>query len=100
MEAPLSVAEISPAWNARLLLVSSQARPPSSQPSFHSACMNLTDSIVSFELTTTFLPLLSVSAPPKDHMSGYDHVGASAKVWPSVWPYGRPFFFSAVAAFR
>ena len=65
MEAPFSVAESSPAWKARLLLVSSQARPPSSQHSFQNACMNFTASSVPFELRTTFLPDGSVSAPPK-----------------------------------
>ena len=59
------MAEISPAWKARLLLVSSQARPPSSQQSFQNACMNLTESTAPLLLITTFLPVLSVSAPPK-----------------------------------
>src|ERR1051325_5423883 len=96
MEAPFSVAESSPAWNARLLFVSSQARPPSSQQSFQNACMNFTDSTVPLLLMTTFLPLLSVSAPPNAHSIVYVNVGASPNVWPSVWPYGWPFFFSAV----
>src|SRR5688500_7989564 len=100
MDAPLRAPQISPAWKARLLLVSSQARPPSSQPSFQRAVMYLTDSTVSLELITTFLPLLSVSAPPNDHISGYAHVGASPKVWPRVCPKGLPFFLSAVVALR
>ena len=43
--------------NARLLLVSSQARPPSSCASFQNPVMNLTDSTVSLVLMTT-LPLV------------------------------------------
>src|ERR1043165_4704744 len=94
MEAPLSVALISPAWNARLLLVSSQASPPSSHASFQNACMNFTASIDPRELMTTFLPVLSTSAPPKSHRSGYANVGGSPKLWPSACPIGLPFAFS------
>src|SRR5215510_6709445 len=100
MEAPLSVALISPAWKARLLLVSSQASPPSSQHSFQNACMNFTDSMVPLLLMTTFLPVLSVSAPPKAHSIVYVNVGASPNVWPSVWPYGLPFFLSGANTLR
>src|SRR5207244_10161368 len=100
MLAPLSVAEISPAWKARLLLVSSQARPPSSQESFQNDCMNLTESTAPLLLSTTFLPVLSVSAPPKAQSIVYVNVGASPKVWPSVCPYGLPFFFSAGKSLR
>jgi hypothetical protein len=67
MLAPFRVAESSPAWKARLLLVSSQASPPSSQQSFQNACMNFTDSTAPALLSTTFFPVLSVSAPPKAH---------------------------------
>ena len=70
MLAPLSVAAISPERNARLLLVSSHAKPPSSQASFQKACMNLTASTVSLLFSTTFLPVLSTSAPPKPQVSG------------------------------
>jgi hypothetical protein len=70
MEAPFSVAESSPAWKARLLLVSSQARPPSSQHSFQNACMNFTASTAPLPLITTFLPDWSVSAPPNAHSMG------------------------------
>jgi len=66
----LSVAEISPAWNARLLFVSSHARPPSSQHSFQNACMNFTDSTAPLLLMATFVPLGLVSAPPKHHSIG------------------------------
>src|SRR5215475_9444755 len=100
IEAPFSVAEISPAWKARLLLVSSQARPPSSQHSFQKACMNFTDSTAPLLLMTTFLPDWSVSAPPKAHSIVYVKVGASPKVWPSVCPYGLPFFFSTAKSLR
>src|SRR6266536_3028969 len=77
MLAPLSVAAISPAWKARLLFVSSQARPPSSQESFQNDCMNLTESTAPLLLSTTFLPVLSVSAPPKAQSIVYVKVGAS-----------------------
>src|ERR1700730_19276973 len=100
MLAPLRVAEISPAWKARLLFVSSHASPPSSQHSFQKACMNLTDSIAPLLLITTFLPVLSVSAPPKAQSMVYVKVGASPKVWPRVWPYGFPFFFRVAKSFR
>src|SRR5438093_12486370 len=100
MLAPLSVAEISPAWKARLLLVSSQASPPSSQASFQNACMNFTESTAPLELMTTFFPVASVSAPPKDHKSGYVKVGASPNVWPRVWPTGWPFFLRRAPTLR
>ncbi len=80
------MAEISPAWKARLLLVSSHASPPSSQASFQKLCMNLTDSSAPLLLRTTFLPLWSVSAPPKAQSMQYVKVGASPKVWPRVCP--------------
>src|SRR4029450_2259775 len=100
MLAPFSVAEISPAWNARLLLVSSQASPPSSQASFQKACMNLSDSTVLLELITTFLPLGSVSAPPKLQRRGYANVGGSPKLWPSAWPTGLPLALSFLPTSR
>src|SRR6266849_6971337 len=100
MEAPLRVAEISPAWKARLLFVSSHASPPSSQHSFQKPCMNLTDSMAPLLLITTFLPVLSVSAPPKAQSIVYVKVGASPKVWPRVWPYGLPFFLRLAKSFR
>jgi hypothetical protein len=59
----------------------------------------VTASTVPLELSTTFLPLGSVSAPPKLHVNGYVHAGASPKVWPSVWPRGLPFFLSAAPIF-
>ncbi len=68
-----------------MLFVSSQARPPSSQASFQNAVMNLTASTEPL-LSMAVLPLRSVSTPPKFHMSGYAHAGASPKVWPSVCP--------------
>ncbi len=70
MDAPLSVAETSLAWKARLLLVSSHASAPSSQASFQKATIHLTASTVPLEFSTTFLPLGSTSAPPKLHTSG------------------------------
>src|SRR5215470_11308818 len=99
IEAPLRVALISPAWKARLLLVSSQASALSSHACFQKSVIQATASAVPLELSTTFLPLGSVSAPPNVHVSGYVHAGASPKVWPRVCPTGLPFFFSAIPIF-
>src|SRR5262249_47206470 len=99
MEAPFSLALISPAWKARLLLVSSHASALSSQATFQKSVIHFTASTVPFELITTFFPLASVSAPPNDQVNGYVHAGASPKVWPSVWPTGLPFFLSAMPIF-
>src|SRR4029077_9786058 len=66
-----------------------------SHESFQKDCMNLTESTAPLVLITTFLPVLSVSAPPKAQSIVYVKVGASPKVWPSVCPYGLPFFFRA-----
>ena len=63
------MALISPARKARLLFVSSQARPPSSQASFQKAVMNFTASTEPL-LSSAVLPPLSVSVPPKFHSSG------------------------------
>src|SRR6266849_10365617 len=93
MEAPFSVALISPDRKARLLLVSSQANPPSSQASFQNDVIHFTESTV-FLLSSTLLPFLSVSAVPKFQSRGYDQAGASPKVCPSVCPIGCPFFFN------
>src|SRR6516165_5915336 len=90
MEAPLRVALMVPDRKARLLLVSSQERPPSSCASFQKGTMNLTDSSVSFESSTTVLPSASTSLPPQDQRYGYVNAEASPKVWPSVCPSGRP----------
>src|SRR6059036_853759 len=98
MEAPLRVAEMVPERKARLLLVSSQASPPSSYPSLYIATRNLTDSTLSLELMATVLPSASTSLPPHDHRYGYVKVGASPNVWPSVCPIGNPFFLSFAAA--
>ena len=99
IDAPLRVALISPAWKARLLLVSSQARALSSHACFQKSVIHATASTVPLELSTTFFPLGSVSAPPNAHVNGYVHAGASPNVWPSVWPIGLPFFFSAIPIF-
>jgi hypothetical protein len=57
------VALMLPDRKARLLLVTSQARPPSSQASFQRLTANLTDSIVSRLFKTTVLPSASTSFP-------------------------------------
>src|ERR1700683_588430 len=93
MEAPFSVEEIVPARKARLLLVSSQAKPPSSQQSFQKATPNLTDSIVALLLSTT-LPPLSTSMPPYAQRSGYQKLGGSPKLWPNACPIGWPLALS------
>src|SRR6266446_5146568 len=89
-----------PARWARLLLESAQARPPSSQASFHQPTANLIDSTTSLLLSATVLPSASTSLPPQDQRYGYQKLGASPKVWPSVWPNGRPFAFSFLPASR
>src|SRR5919106_2481779 len=100
IDAPLSVALSSPAWNARLLFVSSQAAPPSSQASFQNACMNFTDSRAPLLLMATFLPVLSTSAPPKSHSSGYEKVGGSPQLCPRAWPTGLPLALSFLPTWR
>src|SRR5262245_11395465 len=100
MEAPLLVALIVPARKARLLPESSQAKPPSSQASFHKVIANLTDSIVSLLPSTTVLPSASTSLPPQDHRAGDKNALASPKAWPSVCPSGRPFAFNFLPASR
>src|SRR5215475_13828286 len=99
MLAPLMVAEIVPARNARLLLLSSHASPPSSRQSFQNATVNFRASMVSLLLMMT-LPLSSISAPPKHHVIGYAYWLGSPRLWPNAWPIGRPFFLSAVPTFR
>src|SRR5215470_10787340 len=90
IDAPLLGALMLPDRKARLLLVSSQASPPSSQLSFQRPVANLTDSMVSWLFKTTVLPLASTSLPPQDHKDGYHQAGASPNVCPAVWPSGRP----------
>src|SRR6266487_259649 len=67
IEAPLLVAQQVPERNARLLLESSQARPPSSRASFQKPTMNFTDSSVSLLFSSTDLPSASTSFAPHDH---------------------------------
>src|SRR6185503_6680770 len=89
-----------PDKNARLLLLSSQASPPSSIVSFHNGTANFTDSIVSLLFSATVLPSASTSLPPHDQRYGYHHPGASPNVCPAVWPIGRPLAFSFLPASR
>src|SRR5262249_2753650 len=79
---------------ARLLLVSSQASPPSSMVSFHRATASLIDSTVSLLFSTTVLPSFATSWPPIDQRNGSHQPGASPKGWPAVWPIGRPLALS------
>src|SRR5256886_8663030 len=95
MLAPLIVAEIVPARNARLLLVSSQASPPSSRQSFQKAPVNLRASIVCLLLLTIF-PLSSISAPPKHQVTGYAHWLGSPRLWPPPCPTGPALFLTSV----
>src|SRR5499427_1791020 len=88
------------ARKARLLLVSSQASPPSSMVSFHKATANLIDSTVSLLSRATVLPSAAISWPPNDHRKGYHQPGASPKVWPAVCPIGRPLALSFLPASR
>src|SRR6516164_10020078 len=83
-----------PDRNARLLLESSQASPPSSQASFQNGTAYLTESTVALLFSATVLPSASTSLPPHDHRYGYQNPGASPKVWPSVCPIGRPLALS------
>src|ERR1700680_654619 len=85
---------------ARLLLESSQASPPSSQHSFQKATAYLTDSTVSLLLSATVLPSAATSWPPKAHRNGYQNEGASPKVWPAVCPNGCPAAFNFLPAAR
>src|SRR6516162_4429219 len=89
-----------PDRKARLLLVSSQASPPSSQLSFQRPIANLTDSTVSGLFRTTVLPSASTSIPPQDHKYGYHQAGASPNVCPAVWPSGRSLVFNFLPASR
>src|SRR4030081_2684936 len=75
---------------ARLLLVSSQARPPSSIVSFHKATANLTDSSVSLLFSTTVLPSASTSLPPHDHRVGVPPARRVAEGVPGGLPVRVP----------
>ena len=66
----LPVSEISQERNARLLLLSSHASPPSSKQSFHAARVNFTASIVFLLLSTTVWPSFATSMPPHIHTIG------------------------------
>src|SRR5262249_2093825 len=79
---------------ARLLLVSSQASPPSSMVSFQRATASLIDSTVSLLSSTTVLPSASTSLPPTAQRRGYHQPGASPNVWPAVWAIGCPLALS------
>ena len=62
--------------------------------------MSFTESTALAVLSTTFFPLLSVSMAPNAQSRVQVKTGASSKVWPSVCPYGLPFFLSATKSLR
>jgi hypothetical protein len=66
----LPVSEISLERNARLLLLSSHASPPSSKHSVHSALLNFTASTTGFRFRMTERPSFSTSMPPHIHTKG------------------------------
>src|SRR4029453_8501757 len=92
-------AGIVPAREALLLLLSSQASPPSSRQSFQKATVNFTASSVSLLLIATF-PFWSISAPPKPQVTEYAQLFGSPRLWPKACPRGRPFFLSSVPTLR
>src|SRR5262245_31793844 len=93
----LPVSEISCDRNARLLLLSSHASPPSSKHSFQRTLLKRTASIVFLLFRTTLRPL-STSTPPHIHTSGYAHAFGSLMLWPNACPNGRPLAFSFLPA--
>ena len=66
----LPVSEISLERKARLLLLSSQASPPSSKHSCQSTLLNLTASTAGFRFRMTVRPSFSTSMPPHIHIRG------------------------------
>src|SRR5688572_12065963 len=91
----LPLSEISCDRKARLLLPSSQARPPSSKHSFQRAVLNFTTSSVALLSSAAVRPSLATSMPPHIHSIGYAHALGSLMEWPSAWPNGFPLLFIA-----
>src|SRR5262252_1599692 len=89
-----------PDRNARLLLESSQARPPGSQASVQNGTAALTDSTVALLSSATVLPSASTSLPPQDQSHGYQKPGGSPNEWANAWPIGRPFALRILPAAR
>src|ERR1700704_2663090 len=100
MDGALPVSEISEERNARLLLLSSHASPPSSKTSFQRTLVHFTASTVFFVLSTTVLPSFSTSMPPHIHVIGYAQQLGSLMLWPNAWPKGLPFAFMARPTLR
>src|SRR6185503_3986760 len=96
MDGALPVSEISCDRNARLLLLSSHASPPSSNTSFQSATVNLTASTVALLSSATVLPSRCTSCPPHIHTMGYAHAFGSFTVCPKACPNGLPLAFIAL----
>src|SRR4030095_1593843 len=96
----LPVSEISCERKARLLLLSSQASPPSSKHSFHSTLFHFTASTVALRLSTTVRPSLSTSIPPHLHTRGQHQLFGSLMLWPKAWPNGLPLAFIVLPAAR
>src|SRR4029450_2306416 len=100
IDCALPVSEISDERNARLLLLSSHASPPSSKQSFHAASVNFTASIVFLLFSTPVLPSCWTSMPPHIQTIGYAHALGSLRLCPSAWPKGLPFAFMARPTLR
>src|SRR5688572_28729999 len=91
----LPLSEISCDRKARLLLPSSQARPPSSKHSFQRVVLNFTTSSAALLSSAAVRPSLATSMPPHIHSIGYAHALGSLMEWPRAWPNGLPLAFIA-----
>src|SRR5438552_18803502 len=100
MEGALPVSEISDDRNARLLVESSHARPPSSKTSFQRTLLNITASTVFLLSSATVFPSFCTSIPPHIHTSGYHHLFGSLIECPKAWPKGLPLAFMARPTLR
>jgi len=92
------VAQISLAWKARLLFVSSRpVRPRRRRPSRSSP--SLDRSTVFLELSTLLARGIGFHSAegPRDRIGPRRRI---AEVWPSVCPTGLPFFLSALPILR
>src|SRR2546422_4588571 len=95
----LPVSEISCERKARLFVLSSQARPPSSKQSFQTARVSFTASTVFLLLSATVRPSFWTSSPPHIHTIGYAHAFGSLIECPKAWPNGLPLALNARPTF-